>query len=61
MKQTLKILTSLVLSASFMLSSLAAPVMVGTVENAAEGVAEQVQTDAADLAADVVLQEQRKP
>lgn len=55
MKQTLKILTSLVLSASFMLSSLAAPVMIGTVENAAEGVAEQAQTGMADLAADVVI------
>ena len=57
MKQTLKILTSLVLSASFMLSSLAAPVMVGTVENAAEGVAEQTQTGMADLAADVVIKD----
>ena len=57
MKQTFKILTSLALSASFMLSSLAAPVMVGTVENAAEGVAEQAQTGMADLAADIVIKD----
>ena len=55
MKQTFKILTSLVLSASFMLSSLAVPVMVGTVEGAKEetAAAENHSADA-ELAKDIV-------
>lgn len=55
MKKTFKTLTALVLAMLMAISSFAAPSMVGTVEDVTEGAAEQVQTDAADLAADVVI------